>query len=83
MTKNEFDLEGFRTHLQQLQKELSEGVNQDPEYQGEVDEIISALKRLTQELKDKKYQQVLPDLFKVIEFLDMVEDEYEEEEEEE
>ena len=80
MKEREFDLVEFRNHLQQLEKELSDGVKQDPDYQGEVDEVIGSLKRLTLELKDKKYQQVLPDLFKVLEFLDMVEDNFEEEE---
>jgi len=80
MKEREFDLVEFRSHLQQLEKELSDGVKQDPDYQGEVDEVIGSLKRLTQELKDKKYQQVLPDLFRVLEFLDMIEANFEEEE---
>ncbi len=83
MTEREFNLEDFREHLQQLERELTEGTKQDPDYQGEIDEVIEALQRLTKELKDKKYQQILPDLFRVLEFLDMVEDNFEEEEEEE
>lgn len=79
MKEREFNVEEFRNHLQQLEKELSTGVKQDPDYQGEIDEIIESLKRLTEELKDKKYQQVLPDLFKVFEFLDMIEENFEEE----
>ena len=77
--ETEFNLKDFRIHLQQLEKELSAGVKQDPDYQGEVDEVIGSLKRLIKELQDDKYQQVLPDLFRVIEFLDMVEDNFEEE----
>lgn len=80
MQEREFNLEEFRNHLQQLEKELSAGTKQDPDYQGEIDEVIEALKRLTRELKDKKYEQVLPDLFRVLEFLDMVEENFEEEE---
>lgn len=80
MAQREFDLEEFRNHLQQLEKELATGVKQDPDYQGEIDEVISSLKRLTKELKDPKYQQVLPDLFRVLEFLDMIEENFEEEE---
>ena len=76
MQEQEFDVEEFRKHLQELERELSTGVEQDPDYEGEVDEVIGALKRLTQELKDKKYQQVLPDLFVVLEFLDMVEENF-------
>lgn len=83
MKEREFNLEEFRNHLQQLEKELSAGIKQDPDYQGEIDEIIASLKRLTQELEDQKYQQVLPDLFRVLEFLDMIEENFEEEEEEE
>jgi hypothetical protein len=83
MQEREFNLEEFRNHLQQLEKELSAGTKQDPDYQGEIDEVIEALKRLTRELKDKKYEQVLPDLFRVLEFLDMVEENFEEEEFEE
>jgi hypothetical protein len=79
MKEREFNLEEFRNHLEQLEKELSAGIQQDPDYQGEIDEIIESLKRLTQELKDKKYQQVLPDLFRVLEFLDMIEENFEEE----
>ena len=78
MTQEEFNLVEFRNHLEQLEKELSSGINQDSNYQGEVDDVVSALKRLTKELKDDKYQQVLPDLFKVLEFLDMIEDQFEE-----
>jgi molecular chaperone GrpE (heat shock protein) len=80
MKEQEFNLQDFRKHLQQLERELTEGTKQDPDYQGEIDEVIEALKRLTQELKDKKYEQVLPDLFRVLEFLDMVEENFEEEE---
>lgn len=80
MKEQEFDLAEFRTHLQQLEKELTAGIKQDPDYQGEVDEVIGSLKRLAVELKDKKYQQILPDLFRVLEFLNMVEDNFEEEE---
>lgn len=83
MTDQEFDLTEFRNHLQQLEKELSAGVKQDSGYQGEIDEVLASLKRLTKELKDPKYQQVLPDLFTVLEFLDMVEENFEEDEEEE
>ncbi len=83
MTQNEFDLEDFRNHLQQLEQELSTGVSQDVEYQGEIDEVIGSIKRLTQELKEDKYRQVLPDLFKVLEFLDMIEANFEEEDFEE
>jgi hypothetical protein len=79
MKENQFNLEEFRNHLQQLEKELTVGIEQDPDYQGEIDEVIEALKRLIQELKDKKYQQVLPDLFRVLEFIEMVEDNLEEE----
>lgn len=79
MKEREFNLDDFRNHLQQLEKELSAGIKQDPDYQGEIDEIIESLKRLSQELKDKKYQQVLPDLFRVLEFLDMIEENFEEE----
>lgn len=79
MKEREFNIEEFRSHLQQLEKELSSGIKQDPDYQGEIDEIIESLKRLTKELKDKKYQQVLPDLFRVLEFLDMIENNFEEE----
>ena len=81
MNEREFNLEEFRNHLQQLEKELSTGVEQDSDYQGEIDEVIESLKRLTQELKDQKYQQVLPDLFRVLEFLDMIEENFVEEEE--
>lgn len=79
MQEKEFNLDDFRSHLQQLEKELSAGIKRDPDYQGEIDEVIDALKRLTKELKDNKYQQVLPDLFRVLEFLDMVEENFEEE----
>lgn len=79
MTEKDFDLAEFRNHLQQLEKELAAGVKQDSDYQGEIDEVLASLKRLTKELKDPKYQQVLPDLFTVLEFLDMVEDNFEEE----
>lgn len=79
MKEREFNLDEFRNHLEQLEKELSAGIKQDPDYQGEIDEIIESLKRLSQELKDKKYQQVLPDLFRVLEFLDMIEENFEEE----
>lgn len=79
MSENEFDLAEFRNHLQQLEKELGTGVKQDPDYHGEIDEVLASLKRLTKELKDPKYQQVLPDLFTVLEFLDMVEDNLEDE----
>lgn len=79
MKEREFNLEEFRQHLQQLEKELTEGTKQDPDYQGEIDEVIGALQRLAQELKDKKYAQVLPDLFRVLDFLDMIEENFEEE----
>lgn len=78
MKEKEFNLDEFRDHLQQLEKELSAGIKQDSDYQGEIDEVIGSLKRLTIELKDKKYQQILPDLFKVLEFLDMIEENFEE-----
>lgn len=78
-----FDLAEFREYLTQFEKDLSEGIKKDADYQGEVDELLAALKRLIKELQDKKYQQVLPDLFKVIAFLDMMQEEIEEEEEEE
>jgi hypothetical protein len=77
MKERDFDLEGFRDHLQQLEKELSDGVKRDPDYQGEVDDVIGALQRLAQEFKDKKYQKVLPDLFNVLEFLEMLQDNFE------
>ncbi|MFI0434779.1 MAG: hypothetical protein ACH350_03490 [Parachlamydiaceae bacterium] len=83
MKENAFDLDEFRNHLQQLEKELSAGIEQDGEYQGEIDEVIGSLKRLSKELKDNKYQQVLPDLFRVLEFLDMIEDNFEDDESEE
>lgn len=83
MKEREFNLDEFRDHLQQLEKELSAGIKQDSDYQGEIDEVIGSLKRLTVELKDKKYQQVLPDLFRVLEFLDMIEENFEEDDLEE
>jgi len=83
MKENEFDLKDFRNHLQQLETELSAGIEQDADYQGEIDEVVSSLKRLSKELEDTKYQQVLPDLFRVLEFLDMIEDNFDDEEEEE
>jgi len=83
MKENAFDLEEFRNHLQQLETELSAGIKQDPDYEGEIDEVIGSLKRLSKELKDKKYQEILPDLFRVLEFLDMIEDNFEEDESEE
>lgn len=69
---NDFDLKDFREHLQQLEKELSQGIKSDPDYGGEIDEVLASLKRLGKELNDPKYEKVLPDLFTVIEFLDMV-----------
>jgi hypothetical protein len=83
MEEQEFDLDEFRNQLLQLEKELTTGIKQDKEYQGELDEVIASLGRLKQELKDKKYQQVLPDIFNVLQFLNMVEENFEEEEEEE
>lgn len=72
MQDADFDLVEFRDHLQQLEKELKVGIEKDPDYQGEVDEVIEAIKRLNKELQDTKYQQILPDLFLVINFLGMV-----------
>ncbi len=83
INKNGFDLEEFRNHLSVLEKELKQGTEKDPDYQGEIDDVISSLGRLSEELKDKKYQKVLPDLFCVIEFLQMIEENAEEEEGEE
>lgn len=74
MEEKDFDLDEFRNHLIQLEKGLKEGADQDSDYQGELDEIIASLGRLKNELKDKKYQQVLPDLLNVMQFLNMVED---------
>lgn len=82
MEDNTFDLEEFRSYLVQLEKELSTGVKQTPDYHGEMDEILHALKRLTKEFKDKKYQQILPDLFSVLNFLNMLEEDIEDEFEE-
>ena len=77
--EQEFDLEDFRNHLQEMESQLSAGIEQDSEYQGEIDEVLASLKRLSKELKDKKYQQVLPDLFRVLDFLDMIQDNFDEE----
>jgi len=80
MKEQEFGLEDFRNHLQELEKELTEGTKQDPGYQGEVDEVLASLRRLATELQDERYRQVLPDLFRVLDFLDMVVEEPEERE---
>ena len=82
MEQQAFDLEEFRSYLIQLEKELSSGVKQSADYQGEVDDVIEALKRLIKELKDKKYQQILPDLFGVLNFMNMLEEDFEEDESE-
>ena len=82
MEQQAFDLAEFRGYLVQLEKELSSGVKQSKDYQGEVDDIIESLKRLIKELKDEKYQQILPDLFGVLNFLNMLEEDEDEDEDE-
>ena len=88
MENKDFDLNEFRETLAQLENELQDGIKKDSEYGGELDEVLSSLKRLKIELKNEKYQQILPDIFNVLQFLNIVEenfdeDEFEDEEEEE
>ncbi len=83
MEEKEFDLNEFREHLHQLETQLKNGVKEDPDYQGEADEVLGALKRLKKELQDSKYEKFLPDLFLVLDFLGTVQNAYEDDFEDE
>lgn len=78
-----FDYETFKADLTKLEKELLEATKKDPEYAGEIDEVLEAIKRLNKEFKDPKYKQVLPDILNVMYFLGMLEGEEGEEDEDE
>lgn len=82
MENKDFDLNEFRETLAQLENELQDGITKDSEYGGELDEVLGSLKRLKTELKDEKYQRVLPDIFNVLQFLNIVEENFDEDEDE-
>jgi hypothetical protein len=82
-----FDITELKDYLAEMHKELSTLVESDPEYDGEVDELMKAITRLqgdlasvkTQEaFTDEVKQQIMPDLAFVMgflnEFIEMDED---------
>lgn len=81
MKKEEFKVNEFKTLLSELQGHLQEAIRQDPEYQGEADDLIQVMKRLQTELKDvksdedfteEKYEELLPDMLLVLAFLNEI-----------
>lgn len=74
MEEEKFNLKTFRDYLKELETNLQAEISQDPEYQGEIDETLAAIKRLAKEFQDKKYEQILPDIFNVFSFLGMMKD---------
>jgi hypothetical protein len=82
MQEEKFNLEEFRKNLEQFQQKLEQDLAEDPNYEGEIDDIREALKRLCKEFKDKKYEQILPDIMNVFSFMGLMQIPEEEEFEE-
>jgi hypothetical protein len=81
MKKEEFKVNEFKTLLSELQGHLQEAIRQDPEYQGEADDLIKVMERLQTELKEvksdedfteEKYEELLPDMLLVLAFLNEI-----------
>ncbi len=66
----EFNLESFRKEIENLKVILEKDTSEDPEYQGEVDDVITSIKFLCEEFKDKRYETVLPHLIKFFQYMD-------------
>lgn len=74
MKEEDFNVVDFRKQLIDLEKELLAGVKRDPNYDGELEEILTSLKRLISDLKDPKFQNMIPDFLRVIHFLEIFND---------
>lgn len=72
MQEEKFSLEDFRKNLEQFQQRLEQDLSEDPDYDGEIDDVREALKRLCKEFKDKRYEQVLPDIMNVFSFMGLM-----------